>query len=156
MSVLLFLLKIIFIIVGLVVLLALGLIYAMAPNKEVDSVNQIKRFLGFDFNNNYTVIKHFSDNSHPDRPLSVIIQLTEDVIEKIRIYTNGIDADINEIISDDKKNKYVVEIYKDAFVFTKTHEAMDNTPDDDGLLFFRASLIINFIEMTLSYNECNF
>jgi hypothetical protein len=156
MSILFLLLKIILIIVGLIILFVLGFSYALAPNKEMDSVNQIKRFLGFDFNDNYTVIKHFSDNAHPDRPLNVIIHLTEDVIEKVRIYTNGIDADINEIISDDKKNKYVLEVYKDAFSFTKTHEAMDYSPDGNDLLFFRASLFIDFKEMTLSYNECNF
>ena len=124
-----------------------------SPNKEIESINTIKRFLGMDFRDGYTIIEHISRNNHPDRPLNVTIQLSEESFNKVMEFIAKIESNTKETLSDDEKIKYVERTIKQTDCLIKKHEASHIYSSASEYLFFIASLTIEFDKKTLTYKE---
>jgi len=154
---------IVWVVIIVVVLLALLLFFLyvlkhtmsdfMKPTSEIDSINHIKRFLGYNFEDNYETIEHSSQNNHPDRPLKVILKLNDVTIDKIQRFTTLIEPYSNETISDDKKTKYVEEVKKSLLYFEKNHKAIHINSESSEYVFFIAKLKIDYNEKILLYHE---
>ena len=88
-------------IVGLILLFILILLRInwsnfLAPNTEEESMRELKRFLGFDFKGEYNVIEHDSRNNHGDRPLRILISLSDVAFEEIMSYMETINFGSDE------------------------------------------------------------
>ena len=154
---------IIVIVVSLVIFLALlffGFAYAMAnfmkPNSEKDSIDQIKKFFGFDFAEDFQIIKHESRNNHPDRPLHVILKLSENGINNIKAFTSEIESYSKETISDNRSNKYTEVVECGVSFYNKYYQASEIIHSGEDSLFFSATLMIDYESGTLSYNETGY
>jgi hypothetical protein len=151
------------IMVAVIVILLLGyfgLVYGlssfMKPNNENDSINTIKQFLRFDFKDEYTIIEHISRNNHPDRPLNVSIQLSDDSFKNVLDFVANIENSLKETLSEDRRIKYVEYLTKQSDCFIKNHKASHINSDISETLFFSSNLIIDYNNRTLTYNETAF
>lgn len=103
MKIMLVLIVIVFIVA---ILLFIGIIKGMsgfsAPNKESDSIAAVKRFLDFDFGNEYEVIENISKNHHHDRPLKISVKLLGNAIDITNSYITGLSLVTTESISEEK------------------------------------------------------
>lgn len=124
-----------------------------SPNKEIESINTLKRFLGMDFRDGYTIIEHISRNNHPDRPLNVTILLSEDSFNEVLEFIAKIESNVKETLSEDKKIKYVEHIIKQTDCLIKKHEASHIYSSTSEYIFFIASLTIDYDKKTLTYSE---
>lgn len=129
-----------------------------SPQKESDALDHIRRFLGFDFREGFTVIKYESRNNHPDRPLKVSIVFSEDAFREVRQYLSGIGSHVEESFHDDGSVRYVLRAGWKNNVFWKKHEASRVVPDAAagegyGHVFFMASLMVDCDEKKLDYKE---
>jgi hypothetical protein len=154
---------IIVIVVSLVIFLALfffGFAYAMAnfmkPNSEKESIAQIKKFLGYDFAEDFQIIEHESRNNHPDRPLRIVLNLNENGINNLKAFTSEIESYSKETGSNNQSYKYNEDVMSSASFYQKCHEAFEIIHSGEESLFFRATLIINYESGTLSYSETGF
>lgn len=126
------------------------------PTKEIDSINHIKNFFGFDFGEDYEIVYYDSRNYHPDQPLEVILLFTETTLIKVQAFITEIDTNIKETLSEDKETKYVETFFKESNSFSKYYSASHINSGPSGYEFFNANLTINYREKTLSYNETGF
>lgn len=137
-------------IIALIFLVFIITIRSIQPNNPAISVNQLKSFLGFNLTDDYTIIEHFSRNNHPDKPMNVCISLPTEAFEKVTKYLADTDLIENVTYSEDKQIKYTVRWTKKEHSFYKTHTISYTNPDYQ---FFFASLDIDCINRTLTYNE---
>jgi hypothetical protein len=154
------LLWIMVVVIVILVLGYFGLVYGlssfMKPNNENDSINTIKQFLRFDFKDEYTIVKHISRNNHPDRPLNVSIQLSEDSFIGVLDFVANIENGLKETLSEDRRIKYVEYLTKQSDCFIKNYKASHINSDISETLFFSSNLIIDYHQRTLTYNETAF
>ncbi len=148
---------ILFSLLGLVVLIFLGVAYAMQsymkPTTKEDSIHQIKIFLGYHFEDGYEFLEIDSKNYHPDRPLQVILKLNVDLMAKIESYLSTIEPYLNEKLNQKNNVKYIESVMKSDSCFEKTHTALNIISADQEIEFFIAKLKIDFKEKLLFYNE---
>jgi len=132
--------------------LVYGLSSFMKPNDENDSINTIKQFLRFDFKDDYTIIEHISRNNHPDRPLNVSIQLSEDSFKDVLDFVANIENGLKETFNEDRRIKYVEYLTKQSDCFIKNYKAFHINSDKSEIPFFSSNLIIDYSQRTLTYN----
>lgn len=126
------------------------------PTKEIDSINHIKNFFGFDFGEDYEIVYYDSRNYHPDQPLEVILLFSETTLIKVQAFITEIDTNIKETLSEDKETKYVEKFFKKSNSFSKYYSASHINSGPSGYEFFAANLTIDYREKTLSYKETGF
>lgn len=124
-----------------------------SPNKEIESINTIKSFLGMDFRDGYTIIEHISRNNHPDRPLNVTILLSEESYNEVLEFIARIESNTKETLSEDKKIKYLERTIKQTDCLIKEHKASHIYSSASEYVFFIASLTIDYDKKTLTYKE---
>jgi hypothetical protein len=151
------------IIVGFLLLLALlfvGIIWAlsefMRPNTTAESVNKIKSFLGFYFNDDYQVIEHNSQNHHPDRPLHIKILVSEGVLNDIKAHIDTLETGSNENFNSDKSIVYSESITRTESGFKIGHSAAHINKDGNKYTFFSAWLDLDFEKSLLVYGETHY
>ena len=151
------LLWIILIVIVILLLGYFGLVYGlssfMKPNNENDSINTIKQLLRFDFKDEYTIVEHISRNNHPDRPLNVSIQLSEDSFKDVLDFVANIENGLKETLSEDSSIKYVEYLSKQLNCFIKNYKASHINSDISETPFFSSNLNIDYSQRTLIYNE---
>jgi len=154
------LLWIILIVIVILLLGYFGLVYGlssfMKPNNEKDSINTMKQFLRFDFKDEYTIIEHISRNNHPDRPLNVSIQLSEDSFKDVLDFVANIENSLKETFSEDRRIKYVEYLSKQSDCFIKNYKAIHINSEKSETPFFSSNLIIDYNQRALTYNETAF
>lgn len=154
------LLWIILIVIVILLLAYFGFVYDlsnfMKPNNEEDSINTIKQFLRFDFKDEYTIVEHISRNNHPDRPLNISIQLSEDSFKNVLDFVANIENVLKETLSEDRRIKYVEYLTKQSDCFIKNYKASHINSDISETLFFSSNLIIDYNQRTLKYDETAF
>jgi hypothetical protein len=133
-----------------------GLSSFMKPNNENDSINKIKQFLRFDFKGEYTIIEHISRNNHPDRPLNVSIQLSEDSFNDLLGFVANLENSLKETLSEDRRIKHVEYLTKQSDYFIKNYKSFHINSDKSETPFFSSNLIIEYNQRTLTYNETSF
>lgn len=148
---------ILFSLLALVVLIFLGLAYAMQnfmkPTTKEDSIHQIKVFLGYHFEDGYELIEIDSKNYHPDRPQQIILKLNVDLMAKIESYLSTIEPYLNEKLNQKNNVKYIESVMKSESCFEKKHTALNIISVNQEIEFFIAKLKIDFKEKLLFYNE---
>jgi hypothetical protein len=138
----------------LIFLFAYALTKSMAPTSIEDSVRDVKKFLEYDFGEDYTVLSDLSQNNHPDRPLSIQLQLSETAMKEVREQVSLPEiTSTSEEYNQDKTNKYVVLINIKPNGFSKQHTASYVYPDGGKYDFFRATLEVDYEQMTITYHE---
>ena len=140
-----------------IVLIFFGMFYVLSitgsPNKEIESINTIKKFLGMDFRDGFTIIEHISRNNHPDRPLNVTLQLSEESFNEVLEFIAKIESNTKETLSNDEKIKYVEHTIKQTECLIKEYKASHIYSSVSEYTFFIASLIIDYDKKTLTYKE---
>lgn len=119
-----------------------------APNTPESSIHNIKKYIGFDFGNDYEITEHISRNAHPDRPLTVTFILPDTTLREMISYISKLDPTEKIIHKEDvvyreKWTKIGNDWCKD---YSATHE-------DENLPFFFARLYIDTEKCTLHYQE---
>jgi hypothetical protein len=147
---------IVVVIVGFILLALVGFVLMLKgrqPNTPDTSVNQLKQFLGYSFQDKYILLEHSSNNLHPDSPLKISINFHSVEFVKVKDYLEKIE--LNNIVSysNEKKVKYEVEWRKMDNFFYKTHSAQHT---DREFPFFVATLTADCDKKTLSYKESGF
>jgi hypothetical protein len=138
---------------GLIIIAFSGMGDFFAPNKEIDSISEIKQCLGLDFGDGYKIIEHNSRNNHGDRPLNVSIELSDKLFYEVKEFVEKNDCDVKESLSEDKKNRYVERFVKRQNCFVKDYEASHVSSAGSGYVFFSARLTIDYREKTLRYSQ---
>lgn len=149
------------IILGIIMLIVAFLIYAFiyglsnffAPNSEIDSVNSLKRFLDFDFGEDFSVLNHTSRNNHPDRPLELVLSLSAESMAQLKNFLERTPLENQEYLNDDKEIRYRKTWSADKTTYWKGHSASHINSDGSEYEFFIARLVINTQTKTLSYSQ---
>ncbi len=74
---------ILILIVTAVIVLSYFVFKSFGPPTEEQSVNEIKSFLGFDFEDDFTVTQHAAFTVHPDRPIRMLLLFKKPAFEKL-------------------------------------------------------------------------
>lgn len=146
--------------------MALTFSAATSPTKPEDSIATVKRFLGYDFGDKYTLSEYESNNLHGDRPLKFLMNFTEDDFQKILSFLENLNFNEDIYYNDDKsviykdkwdKGPFIDRIDKNSvsFVYTKSHKAFHQS-NEDYCIFFSASLYFDIDKRTLRYSETGF
>lgn len=145
---------VIVIVLAIIILLALiffgalwGLSSANSPDSRVDS---LKSFLGYDFKGEYNIVEFHSQPFHPDKPMRIAITLSDEQLDKVKIYLQTLEFKITENRSKDGSVLYRVSWVSASNIYRKIYSA---SYVDSGFPFFTASLEIDYNNKTLRYNE---
>ncbi len=130
-----------------------GLSNFFAPNREIDSVKSIKRFLEFDFGEDFSILNHSSFNNQPDRPLEIVVSISAESMAGLKDFLKSIRLENQESLSDDKKIRYKKIWISDETTYLKGHSASHINSGGSEYEFFIARLAIDTQTKTLSYSE---
>ncbi|MBU3714117.1 MAG: hypothetical protein FGM46_04135 [Ferruginibacter sp.] len=141
----------------LIVLILIGFLFAFsraaAPSDPVDSANELKRFLGLDFGNNYSIVEQSSRNYHPDRPMNVTVSLSESDFEKVIEYLTTLNFETSTSFSKDNKIRYTEYWRKYGEEYRKNYTAARINESGSDYPFFNADLYVDINTRCISYNE---
>lgn len=141
----------ILVIIVFVILLIFGLAWSLAQtNSSESNIYSLESFLGFDLNGKYTVINHSYNRLHPDRPLSIMISLSDKDFKAVRNFLDYVELSTTDRHSNDGKIRYIGGWNRVVNTFTKSHSA---SYVEGGYTFFVASLEIYCVDNTLRYKE---
>jgi len=131
-----------------------GLASFFKPNKISDSIYEMKLFLGLDFGDGYSVINHLYRNNHPDRPLSVELEVDEITLKKIKTHLESIVAKSEETVRG--ATCETTNIKKDEVEFTKINSKSHVNPDGSKYMYQLSSLHIDFERRVIEYSTSHY
>ena len=117
------------------------------------SINQIKQFLGFDFGLEYTLLKHESNPSHGDRPLTVTLKFSENTFAEIMNFVTQIHL-VETITHDQKKEIEYKEVWQKCDIRFQKHYSAKHLNGD--YTFFRSCLSIDPANNTIHHHQSGY
>lgn len=125
-----------------------GMSEFMAPSKPEECIKHIKWFLGYEFGDEYIILNFESKNQHPDRPLTVSLQLSEKSFQDVLSFLSN--QNFSEEITENNNVKYVTKWIKQENMYQKEYSSFHY---DNLVPFFVASLTVNLNTKIFDYYE---
>lgn len=127
-----------------------SLVTLFAPTPSKEAITKAKEFVGFDFGSSYQILYYYSQNNHPDMPLSLKLSFDTNDSHMVKLLEYCMQQNETATIDYENEHKISTHINIGQYTYAKRCYVEDASC---GYTVFTRELIINLDLGILEYSE---